>query len=93
VRKHASARRVTIDLRAADDRLTVTIRDDGRGFAAHGPADGRPHYGLRSMTERAAGVGGALDWENDPDGGAIVRLMVPFRPVPDAAPDAAPITA
>ena len=93
VRKHASARRVTIDLRAADDRLTVTIRDDGRGFAAHGPADGRPHYGLRSMTERAAGVGGALDWENDPDRGAIVRLVVPFRPVPDTAPAAAPITA
>jgi len=93
VRKHSGARRVTIDLRAAGDRLTVTVRDDGRGFAANGPADGRPHYGLRSMTERAAGIGGTLDWENGPEGGAIVRLVAPFRPVPEPAPDAAPITA
>jgi len=93
VRKHAGARRVTIDLRAADERLTVTIRDDGRGFAPDGPADGRPHYGLRSMTERAAGIGGALDWDNDLEGGAIVRLVAPFRPVPEPAPHVAPIIA
>jgi signal transduction histidine kinase len=93
VRKHAGARRVTIDLRVADDRLTVTVRDDGRGFGAGGPADGRAHYGLRSMTERAAGIGGTLDWEDDPRGGAVVRLVAPFRPIPEAAPDRAPIPA
>jgi signal transduction histidine kinase len=105
VRKHAGARRVTIDLRTAEDRLTVTVRDDGRGFAQGAPDDGRPHYGLRSMSERAAGIGGTLDWENGPDGGAIVRLAAPFRPVVepahdpapdpahDPAPDPAPITA
>ena len=47
------------------------------------------------MTERAAGIGGTLDWENGPDGGAIVRLAAPFRPVaepvPDPAPDPAPV--
>jgi signal transduction histidine kinase len=81
VRKHAGARRVAVDLRAGGDRLTVTIRDDGRGFTAGGPGDGRPHYGLRSMSERAAGIGGTLDLENDPGGGAVVRLEAPFRPV------------
>jgi two-component system nitrate/nitrite sensor histidine kinase NarX len=81
VRKHAGARRVTIDLRSEADRLIVAIRDDGRGFTAGGPGDGRPHYGLRSMTERAAGIGGTLDLENAPDGGAVVRLAAPFRPV------------
>ncbi len=90
VRKHAGARRVTVDLRTADDRLTVTVRDDGRGFVPGGPQDGRPHYGLRSMTERASGIGGTLAWENDQDGGAIVRLVAPFRPLVDAAPEPAP---
>ena len=97
VRKHAGARRVMIDLRTAEDRLTVTVRDDGRGFMLDAPDDGRPHYGLRSMTERAAGIGGTLDWENGPDGGAIVRLAAPFRPVaegvPDPVPGTTPITA
>ncbi len=86
VRKHAGARRVAIDLRSAGDRLTITIRDDGRGFAGSGPGDGRPHYGLRSMSERASGIGGTLDLANDPGGGAVVRLAAPFRPV--AAPAA-----
>jgi signal transduction histidine kinase len=101
VRKHAGARRVMVDLRTAGDRLTVTVRDDGRGFSPDGPGDGRPHYGLRSMTERAAGIGGTFEWENDPEGGAIVRLAAPFRPVmeprpgpaPEPAPDPAPASA
>ena len=86
VRKHAGARRVTVDLRVTDGRLTVTVRDDGRGFTSGGPQDGRPHYGLRSMTERAADIGGTLDWESMPDGGAMVRLAAPFRPLPAPAP-------
>jgi hypothetical protein len=76
---------VTIDLRSEADRLIVAIRDDGRGFTAGGPGDGRPHYGLRSMAERAAGIGGTLDLENAPDGGAVVRLAAPFRPVVEVA--------
>ena len=92
VRKHAGARRVAVDLRAGGDRLTVTIRDDGRGFTAGGPGDGRAHYGLRSMSERAADIGGTLGLENDPGGGAVVRLEAPFRPVagPGARPSAPP---
>ena len=60
------------------------------GFAPGGTDDGRPHYGLRSMTERAAGIGGTLDWENGPDGGAIVRLGAPFRPLAEPASDPTP---
>ena len=33
------------------------------------------------MSERAAGIGGSLGLDNDPGGGAVVRLDVPFRPV------------
>ncbi len=90
VRKHAGARRVTVDLRTAEGRLRVTIRDDGHGFSAVGPRDGRPHYGLRSMAERAAGVGGSVEWENGPEGGAIVRLEIPFRPITGPVAAAAP---
>ena len=86
VRKHAGARRVTVDLRAAEGRLRVTVRDDGHGFSLAGPRDGRPHYGLRSMAERATGVGGSVEWTNAPDRGAIVRLEVPFRPIAEPVP-------
>jgi hypothetical protein len=43
------------------------------------------------MTERATGVGGSVEWTNDPDRGAIVRLEVPFRPIAEPVP--APATA
>jgi signal transduction histidine kinase len=102
VRKHAAARRAVVELRTSGDRLSVTVRDDGRGFPANGPVDGRTHYGLRSMAERAEGVGGTFEWENAPGGGAVVRLLVPFRPVglpsvaapePTVEPETAPATA
>jgi hypothetical protein len=41
------------------------------------------------MSERAAGIGGTLAWENHADGGALVRLGVPFRPVAEPVPDPA----
>ncbi len=81
VRKHAAARRAVVELRTSGDRLNVTVRDDGRGFPANGSVDGRTHYGLRSMAERAEGIGGTVEWDNAPGGGAVVRLEMPFRPV------------
>jgi hypothetical protein len=47
------------------------------------------------MTERAAGIGGTLDLENSPDGGALVRLAAPFRPIvePPGAPPPEPVPA
>jgi signal transduction histidine kinase len=98
VRKHASARRVTIAADVRDATLHLEVRDDGRGLDE--PSDpgepvsgaagdrtgpgGWPRYGLTSMRERAASVGGSLALEPDPLGGAVVRLAVPLTPA--AAP-------
>ncbi len=58
VRKHARARQVQVWLRLTEQRLGVTIADNGQGFCV--PAVGQGHFGLQTMRERAESVGGEL---------------------------------
>jgi signal transduction histidine kinase len=70
---------VEIRLKAADGRLELTVRDDGRGFdpaATPGVAEG--HLGLTVMRERARSYGGDCAVESRPGAGARVRLWVPL---------------
>lgn len=78
VRKHAAAHRVRVSMVIARGRLTLRIEDDGRGLASiNAPAD-VPHYGLRSMHERAAAIGARLEVREGPQGGTVVTLEVPL---------------
>lgn len=78
--RHAAACRIEVDLRRDGDRVTLEVRDDGRGFdpvaAEHG-ADVR--LGLVSMRERADRLRGRLDVTATPGRGSLVRLEVPVR--------------
>jgi PAS domain S-box-containing protein len=74
--RHAGASRVMIRLARMEEKLVLTIRDNGRGFnpAAtdaenSGPAEGQ---GLRNMAERARLLGGRLLVVSSPGGGTEV---------------------
>ncbi|MCE4553709.1 sensor histidine kinase [Roseateles cellulosilyticus] len=56
--RHASARRVQVQLRGDGDEVAVSIDDDGRG--APGWHVGRAGNGLSGMTERMAELGGQM---------------------------------
>ncbi|MBN1661279.1 MAG: sensor histidine kinase, partial [Anaerolineae bacterium] len=82
VARHAAARTVTVSLaRASPARtLTLTVRDDGRGFVVpddlhHLAAEG--HFGLVGQSERAALIGGAWTVESAPGQGTTLRLIWP----------------
>ncbi|PZG12018.1 sensor histidine kinase [Nonomuraea aridisoli] len=72
-RKHSGATRVTITLRR-DDRLRVTVADDGAGI----PPDARPGVGLGSMRERAAELGGTCVVRDAEGGGTVVHAELPL---------------
>jgi signal transduction histidine kinase len=81
--KHAQATEVTIAMAEADGRLTVTVADNGAGFDPAAPvtasADGRSGgLGLRSMRERAAAAGLALDITSAPGQGTTVTIVAPL---------------
>jgi signal transduction histidine kinase len=72
--RHARASSVEIALRAADSRISVVIRDDGRGFRA--PRTGG--LGLIGMQERADSLGGSLLVSSEPGQGTTIQVTLPL---------------
>jgi signal transduction histidine kinase len=68
--RHADAKRAEVLLVRADELLTVTVTDDGRGIrydptAPEANRDG--HYGLMGMQERIRAIGGTFHFGPPPD--------------------------
>ncbi len=76
VARHADATVIGVRLKIRDDRITLRVADNGRGFdvAAVGPQS----YGLASMRERAALIGGRLRIASAVGSGTLVVLTAPF---------------
>jgi signal transduction histidine kinase len=78
VRKHASATNASISTSVDVEGFLLEIRDDGRGFDSEAvAAQGRRHFGLQFMRERAELIGARLDIRSRPDDGTVVRLTIP----------------
>lgn len=79
VHKHARATTVTVRLVRRDDRVVLTIADDGTGFdPAHideAVADG--HIGLGSLLVRFDAMGGAIDIDSKAGHGTRVTVISP----------------
>ncbi|HEX7071067.1 MAG TPA: two-component regulator propeller domain-containing protein, partial [Rhodothermales bacterium] len=76
VRKHADASRVRVRVAHDDQRLTIRVEDDGRGFEEAGNRDG---HGLKSLRERAARLGGSVTIDSTPGLGTTVVYAVPIH--------------
>lgn len=72
VRKHANATRATVELRASQQEVTATIRDDGRGTRS---TEG---LGLRTTRERLEAIGGKLNVRSTRGRGTVFRASVPI---------------
>lgn len=77
VLKHAGATMVHLTLAVEAERISLTIADDGRGFAAESRMD---HWtnglGLLIMQERLRAVGGSLQIESLPGAGTSIMARV-----------------
>lgn len=84
VRKHAGPTRIQMSLRRADEGVTLTIQDWGRGFtpgAQPGPSSAGEHIGLASIEERVTLLGGTWRLESSPGSGTLAEVVVP-HPIP-----------
>ena len=72
VAKHSGAARARVVASVAFDRLTVQIRDDGRGGA-----DADRGTGLAGLAARVAAVGGTLRLASPPAGPTVVHVDIP----------------
>lgn len=80
IARHANASQVTVKMIDVADELIIKIHDDGSGFAEEeavqtaGKKDGKNHYGLKNMKERAEELGGTLEIINE--GGTTIAIHI-----------------
>lgn len=74
--RHAHASRVALGCHVSGDRLSISIEDDGCGFAVD---DVPPsHFGMRIMRERLDSVGATMHIESSVGNGTRVLFDVPY---------------
>lgn len=77
--RHAGASTVRVRLEARPESVRLEVRDDGRGFTIPtrlSELTGRDHFGLVTITERVAQVGGRLELRSAPGAGTTVAVTV-----------------
>jgi signal transduction histidine kinase len=79
VARHAGVGRAEVRIRRLGDTLRVMVKDGGRGFDPAILAATRDlrGFGLLRLQERLAFLGGRLELDSSPGGGARVGLSVP----------------
>lgn len=73
--RHAEAQQVRINLMIDDNRLRLTVEDDGRGCELDQIQHG---FGLRGMQERIRSLGGELQVVSAPSAGMRIAAWVPL---------------
>jgi signal transduction histidine kinase len=72
--RHANAQVLRVKLKKKDQKLTLTIADDGKGFEPRVISE--EQLGLRGMRERAELIGARLYVESQPSQGTTLTLEV-----------------
>lgn len=74
---HAHAQHIEITLTVEEQRIHLTIQDDGYGFDPDQVAQG--HFGLSSMSERTRLLGGNICIQSTPGTGTCIDVSVPWQ--------------
>jgi signal transduction histidine kinase len=74
VARHSGTKQATVRLRFADGTLQLDVEDHGSGLSG---TPSRRGLGIVAMRERAALVGGTIEFVRPPEGGTLVRMRVP----------------
>lgn len=84
--KHARATRIDIRMEQIEDAIRLSVGDDGAGCdvatALAGTSDAGG-FGLFSIRERIADLGGSMEIQSSPGEGFTVVMRLPKKPKPD----------
>ncbi len=81
VRKHANAHRVHVYVANGGPLVELAVCDDGQGFEPEQVrSNGRPHFGLGTMRERAEAIGAEFALESRTGSGTRVVVRMPAHP-------------
>jgi PAS domain S-box-containing protein len=91
IARHAGADHVYVRLSLSEDRVTLSIRDDGQGFVVPGQwlmLARRGKLGLLGASERAEAIGGRLEVESEPGEGTLISVTAPMTAEAESAIEA-----
>jgi two-component system, LytTR family, sensor kinase len=77
--RRSAAGRIAIRATRAGDSLRIEVRDDGPGLPAEGVAQGIGLTNTQARLQQLYGDAAALTLANDPQGGAVATLILPYR--------------
>lgn len=78
VARHSGVRAVELELDVGPEQVELNVIDHGRGFDTSTPHSSRS-FGLRSMSERAAALGGSCEVSSQAGQGTVVRVVLPIK--------------
>jgi len=81
IAKHAKATRAEVKVKFAEDRVAVTVSDNGMGFEPPESLGGLPStgkLGLAGMQERVQLLGGRLELKSEPGKGTTIFVEAPL---------------
>ena len=84
IRKHSQASKVNLFVQFKEDKLTVEIRDNGKGFDLYqtlNSAISAGHMGLLGMKQRAEMLGGNISIKTSEGAGTTVIFSLPINPL------------
>lgn len=81
--KHADTRNARIEMTRNDDRVRITVSDDGSGFDPSGlwnrDIEEESGFGLFNIRERFKLLGGTFEIDSSPGKGTVVILCLPLQ--------------
>ncbi len=82
--RHGSPTRLDLSVTLVDSEVLTSVRDDGGGFS---PSGGEQGFGLSSMDQRVASLGGSLQVTASPGkDGVVVTARIPLHGLAHAMP-------
>ena len=75
--RYAEATTVVVDLYMNDDKISMDIKDNGKGFEVDN-VDTKLHHGLLGMRERVYSISGNIKIDSDINKGTKVNVCVPI---------------
>jgi signal transduction histidine kinase len=77
--RHASAKVISLTIDFEPRHLCLEVRDNGVGFdvSAVSPTEGKGHWGLVGMRERAGNAGGSLELASVQGSGTVLVVRLP----------------
>lgn len=82
--KHSGASEVWLRLQFSQEKLTLVIEDNGRGYAA-GMKLQPDADGLANLRQRLASLGGECEQSSEPGKGTTTRFVMPVKHTPQIA--------